>query len=222
MQFIYSDDCGKSLLKLHDELYKYLIKVRRFTTGEKINFRKPHDDFLYIYKIESISKKEVFLTFLEKKEEKKELKKSLEIFWCVVDTKTVEKTLPILNQIGVKKITFIYCDRSQKNFKLDFKRFERIVLNSNQQCGRVDIMEFELAKSLKKVLEDNEDIFVLDFGGDVKFEKKEVQKVLVGCEGGFSQNERELFSKFKKISFDCDRILKSESATTAIASKLLL
>ena len=222
MQFIYSDECGENLLKIDKELYKYLIKVRRFCIGEKVNFRKPNDNFLYIYQIDSISKKEAILTFLEKKEDKKKLQKSLEIFWCMIDTKTVEKTLPILNQIGVKKITFIYCDRSQKNFKLDFKRFEKIVLNSNQQCGRVDIMEFRLAKSLKSILEENRDIFVLDFGGDVEFEKREVQKILVGCEGGFSQKEREFFSKFKKISFDCDTILKSESAVIAISSKLLL
>jgi 16S rRNA (uracil1498-N3)-methyltransferase len=132
----------------------------------------------------------------------------------------IEKTLPFLNQIGVKKITFIYCERSQNNFKLDFERFKKIIINSNQQCGRVHLMEFCLEKNLEKVISKNQNLSVLDFGGSSDFSN--VEKVLVGCEGGFSDREKELLKNQKKIAFSTKNILKSETAVVAVASKLLI
>ena len=38
-----------------------------------------------------------------------------------METKNIEKVLPTLNEMGVHEITFIYCERSQKSFKVDFK-----------------------------------------------------------------------------------------------------
>ncbi len=220
MQYIYNEDAGKEQLKLSNELYKYIVKVRRFKIDDEIVLRNLSDDNLYIYKIKDISKRGLTLTLVYFKLLKKELM-DFEIFWCVVDTKTIEKSLVFLNQIGVTKITFIYCDRSQKNFKLDFQRFQKIVINSNQQSGRVHIMEFKLASSLQEVLKDNTDLYVLDFGGDTNLNKK-INKVLVGCEGGFSDKERVAFNKNSKISFKTEHILKSETASIAISSKLLL
>jgi 16S rRNA (uracil1498-N3)-methyltransferase len=147
MQYIFNEDASQNSLVLTQELYKYLVKVRRFKEGEKVAFRNLKDDYIYYYKIEKITKKEIFLSLFEKVLKKNSLEKELEIFWCVIDVKVIEKTLPFLNQIGVKKITFIYCDRSQKNFKLDFEKFKKIVINSNQQSGRVHLMEFDLEKS---------------------------------------------------------------------------
>ena len=220
MQYIFSEDARKPQLKLSNELYKYLVKVRRFKVDDEVNLRNLTDDNLYTYKIKDISKRGLTLTLVDSKLLKKELV-DFEIFWCVVDTKTIEKSLVFLNQIGVTKITFIYCDRSQKNFKLDFQRFQKIVINSNQQCGRVHVMEFDLASSLQDVIQDNNDLYALDFGGKTELDKK-IKKVLVGCEGGFSDKEREIFSQNSKISFKTEHILKSETACMAIASKLLL
>ena len=220
MQYIFDEKAGENHLSLDQSLYKYIVKVRRFQEGDKLFFRNLQNDLLYLYEIEKITKKEVFLSLKEKISKKISLEKELEIFWCMIDPKTIEKTLPMLNQIGVKKITFIYCDRSQKNFKIDFERLKKIVINSNQQCGRVHIMEFEIVKSLKEVLEKNRDLVVLDFGGESDF--CDIKKVLIGCEGGFTQEERDLLKSQKKVAFSTQNILKSETAAVAVSSKLLI
>jgi len=220
MQYIFSEDAGEPQLNLSNELYKYIVKVRRFKVDDELKFRNLKDDNLYRYKIQDISKRSLTLSLVDFELSKNNLE-DFEIFWCVIDNKTIEKSLPLLNQIGVTKITFLYCDRSQKNFKLDFQRFKSIVINSNQQCGRVHVMEFGFSNSLHEVLEQNSDIYILDFGGDTKLNNK-IKKVLIGCEGGFSDKERELFSKNSKISFKKPHILKSETACIAIASKLIL
>jgi len=220
MQYIYNKEASKQTLILKDDLYKYVVKVKRYQIGEDLFLRNLLDDILYTYKIENITKKELFLKLSEKKLKKVFLQKDLELFWCVIDPKTIEKTLPFLNQIGVKKIVFVYCQRSQKNFKLDFERFKKIVINSNQQCGRVHIMEFELQERLENIIQDHQDVVVLDFGGeDIS---KDIKKVLIGCEGGFTKSERELLKNQKKVAFSTQNILKSETAAVAIASKLLI
>ncbi len=221
MQYIYNIDSGKNNLILNRDLYKYIVKVRRFRVGDNIDFRNLKDNYLYKYKIEKIDKKNIYLTLFEKILDNKHNDKEFELFWCIIEPKIIEKTLPILNQIGVSKITFIYCQRSQKNFEIDFDRLKKILINSNQQCGRVDLMKLEIVKNIDDILT-YDDIYVLDFGGVREFDNKNIKRVLIGCEGGFNQNEREKLSKYIKISFNTPYILKSESATIAISSKIIL
>ena len=98
---------------------------------------------LYRYKIVNIDGRSAALELVSAEAEQVAASKQLHIGWCVVDSKSVEKVLPLLNELGVAKITFIYCDRSQKNFKPDFKRYERILESSMQQCGRSEMMIFD-------------------------------------------------------------------------------
>jgi len=220
MQYIFSEDSGNQTLELEGELYKYIVRVRRYKEGDKLHFRNLKNDTLYKYTIENISKKTLTLTLFSKSFEKKSIDKKLHIFWCIIDPKIIIKTLPFLNQIGVTKITFVYCDRSQKNFKIDLLKLKSILINSSQQSGRTHLMELEVVNELKTILSKNSDLAFLDFGGEKSF--KRLKKVLIGCEGGFSEEERELLKKQEKIAFDSQNILKSETAVVAVASKLLI
>jgi len=214
MRFIYEAQLSPTLTIIGDN-YKYLIKVRRFQIDDIINvtnFQK-----LYSYKITNITKKEVILSQIEELEITQKLI-PFHIGWCKIDVKNIEKVLPSLNEIGVTKITFIDCDRSQRNFKIKMDRIEKILINSNQQCGRVSLMEIDFCESLDKFLEDNPEAKVCDFGGDKICEYFET--AVVGCEGGFSDRERELFTNI--IAFDTPLILRSESAVVSVASKVLL
>lgn len=220
MQFLYIPESGDETIRLKDEPFRHLM-VRREKKSEIIKTRNLKDSTLYSYKIESISKKEALLRLVEKKELEIVPKRFLHLCWCIIDPKAIEKSLPTLNEIGVAKISFVYCQRSQRNFKVDLKRCEKILINSSQQCGRSNIIELELVDDLKKLIDVYEDIVVLDFGGTTLFDT-DIKRVLIGPEGGFSDDERELLSHFKKISFDTNTILKSESAAVGIAAKVLL
>jgi 16S rRNA (uracil1498-N3)-methyltransferase len=220
MQFVYDKNASQTFLTITDENYRYLFKAKRLKVGDSVSFRNLIDDNLYIYKIENISKKEANLTLKDSALTKQKLKKNLHLIWCVIDSKLIYATLPMLNQLGVSKISFVYCDRSQKNFKVDFLKCQKILINSCQQSGRVDLMELEMIDSLADVLSSHDDISVLDFGGELTWQ--ELTCVLVGCEGGFSEDEREKLKPYKKIGLNTDLILKSETAILTIASKLLI
>ncbi len=141
----------------------------------------------------------------------------LHLGWCVVDPKTIEKTLPMLNELGVGKISFVYCARSQKNFRLDFDRFTRILINSSQQCGRSRLMALERFDTLDDYLRAYPDSAVLDFGGEPLPCERSFASILVGCEGGFSGDERKKFGDRPIYGLRTPLILRSETAAVTVA-----
>lgn len=204
-------------LKIEGELYKYLFKVRRIKQDEPVYVRTLKDDILYLYRIEEVTKKEAILTLEESKPFPVLSDKNLHIGWCLIDPKSIEKTLASLNEMGVSRISFILCDRSQNNFKLNFERLEKILINSSQQCGRSNMITLDTYSSIDTFLSDFPDTLFLDFGGS---HEGESTHVIIGPEGGLSERERALSDK--TLSFSTPLILKSESAALALASKVLL
>ena len=222
MQYLQHSEAGASSLILKGDEHRYIFKVRRHREGETIALRNLSDASVYFYKINSLEKKEAHL-FLEKSEVLEVLaKRKLHIGWCVIDPKSVEKVLPSLNEMGVDAITFIYCERSQKSFKPDFKRLEKNLLNSSQQSGRSSIMKLTMGNDLNAFLEENSAAVMLNFSEYNLDENSNTSTVVIGCEGGFTADEVALFKAENIMGLDTPLILKSESAVCAVASKLLL
>ena len=222
MIFTFCDEAGEERLEIKGELFKYLIKVRRHHIGDQIAMRTKHTpQMLYIYEVVSIDARSVLLHRLECREEVIKASSFLHLGWCLIDPKSIEKVLPMLNEIGVSKITFITCKRSQKQFKPDFKRFDRILEASSQQCGRSENMQFDTCESLSRFLEHYPDAAVLDFVNET-FGNAKPQTLIVGCEGGFDEQERQLFQNQMRYRFDTPLVLRSESAVVVASSKILL
>jgi len=223
MVFTFHDDAGVENLELRGETFKYLIKVRRHKIGDLIALRQPENsDFLYQYKLENIDGRRALLVLHEAKEYKVLASRKLHIGWCLIDPKSIEKVLPLLNESGVSEITFITCKRSQKNFKLDFKRYERILETSSQQCGRSQKMLFNSYDNVDDFLMQYPNTAIFDFGGAILENTQNIKTILVGCEGGFSDEERQLFDTNNLFSFKTPMILRSETAVVAISNQILL
>lgn len=221
--YIFDDEAGRDTLCIRGDLYKYLIKVRRHKKGDELYFRaKQNLEILHRYKIESVEPRSAELSLLFSKKEEIKSTKSLHLGWCVIDSNSIEKVLPSLCETGVERISFIFCDRSQKNFKLDFKRFERILEASMQQCGRSTYIEFDTYKNIEEFITKFPDVNVFDFCQNALQDYSGIKRVLIGCEGGFSDKERELLSSLKTFRLDTPMVLRSESAVAAIAAKILL
>lgn len=223
MRFLFNEDAGKASVKIKGEDYKYLFKVRRHNVGDLVYLRTPSkSEILHSYEVEALDGRSATLRLLNSELNEVISSKQLHIAWCVIDPKSVEKVLPSLNEIGVTQISFIYCARSQKNFKTDMQRYERILQTSSQQCGRTQAIAFDSFKNLDTFLKKHPETVVLDFCDEVLGCENEVQTVLIGCEGGFSEEERTLLKGYKRFRLDTPMILRSESAAMAIASKVLI
>ncbi len=222
MLYLYQAQAGQSQLSLEGDDHRYIFKVRRHKVDDTLYLRNLEDGLLHRYLITYIDKKSVHLVLQESSTLEVKAKQKLHIGWCVIDPKSVEKILPSLNEMGVEKITFIYCKRSQKSFKLDFKRLEKILLNSSQQSGRSEIMQLGMAENLETFILQNPNTKMLNFSENNFISNMVFDTIVIGCEGGFHEDEVALFSQENIVGFDTALVLKSESAVCAVSAKILL
>ena len=222
MQYLYHPEASLPTLELSGDKHRYLFKVRRHRAGERVHLRNLEDGILYDYRISSMDKKTALLKLESQEASPIIASKRLHIGWCMVDPKSIEKMLPTLNELGVDKITFVYCDRSQKQFKIDRGRLEKILLNSSQQCGRSEMMELDSMESMTAFMVRYPEAHVLHFSDTFLEKDASIETIVIGCEGGFSPEEIALFDEGRIRGLQTPLILRSESATVAVASTLLL
>ena len=222
MLYLYNKEAGKPQLTLSGDDHRYIFKVRRHKVDDVLRLRNLEDGLLHTYSVSHIDKRSVILDLKESQTLEVKAKQSLHIGWCVIDPKSIEKVLPSLNEMGVEKITFIYCKRSQKSFNPDFKRLEKILLNSSQQSGRSTEMQLEIVDTMETFINKYPESKMLNFSEKNFIGERTFDTIVIGCEGGFHQDEIALFIEDHIFGFDTPLVLKSESAVCAIASQKLL
>lgn len=223
MKFVLSEDAGSEELRVSGEEYKYLIKVRRHSIGDLITFRSRKNlQEEFRYRLERTDGRTAYFSLQNHRNTPCEPVKRLHIGWCLIDPKTIEKTLPMLSELGVAKITFIHCRRSQRNFRLDFERFERILESSMMQCGRTSMIELAESPALSAFLKEHPEAAVLNFGGEILRHDESIETAVIGCEGGFDENEQKLFVNHRIRQFASEMVLRSETAAVAVAGMLAI
>jgi 16S rRNA (uracil1498-N3)-methyltransferase len=223
MQFTYHKESGCPIIKVEAELHRYLFKIRRHTMQDELYFRNLLDNNIYRYQVENIGKNKTTLSLLTYEEKVIEPKKELHIGWCKIDPKSVEKVIASLNELGVSKITFINCEYSQGKYSINYEKLEKLLINSSQQSGRSNIIKLQECDSLKTFLDQNPDTYVFNFSRHLIDEnKKDINTIIIGCEGGFSKEELNTFDLNKIVGINSNLILKSETGVITIASKIIV
>ena len=220
MQFILDKNAGEEILRVEGERHNHLFRSRRTKKSQSLYFRNLQDLYLYTYRIENLGKKEATLKLINKELSTLQNPPKAHLMWAIIDSKSIEKVLPTLNELNLAKITFFYADFSQKNFKPDLERMDRILENSCEQCGRITKLEIEILENLHKLCERYKDFAVFDFGGESLPYALDIP-LLIGAEGGFSQNEREFLKTKKTYSAKNCNILRSENAAIFATSRLI-
>lgn len=225
MRFIYHSKSGLDSLFLDKETSHYLSKVLRLKAGAKIALRNMQDDNLYFYIISNAESKGILLHLDSQIKQINMPNYHLHLIISIIESKIIEKMLPTLNELGVAKISFFYAKFSQRNFKLDLERLHKILLSSSQQCGRSALMEIEMLSDFSSVLKKYPHFLALDFNGevldsqlDLSLDSSGIYRILIGPEGGFSNEERTQFKRI--ISLPDSLILRTQSACAFIASAI--
>ncbi len=197
MQFSYHPKAGELELIIEGELYRHLYLSRRTSAQTLLALRNLKDNYLYFYQQMEINKKYARLRCVQSQETPQTPLHQTHLLWAIIALKNVEKVLPYLNQMGVCKISFFYADYSQKDQrpKHHLERFEKILIQSSQQCGRSDLMVLEFLENTEQALKTYPKAAVMDLHGTHSSACLQdlQQGVMIGPEGGFSQRERELF-----------------------------
>ncbi|RAX54689.1 hypothetical protein CCY99_02700 [Helicobacter sp. 16-1353] len=221
MQFIYHKNCGDKSIILDKNAMHHIFNVRRekHNIGDVLRFANLVDSRIYYYKIVNKGKKETLLEYVDSSIIKHKSPKT-HIIQAIVDMNEFSKILPSLNELFVQKITFFYSDFSQKNQKVNMDRLIKIIINSCEQCGRMDLMDIEILPNLDMVLENYKNAIALDFNGE-NSNLTLFDSFIIGAEGGFSQREKILLAN-KTFSIDYPLVLRSITASLFIASNKIL
>lgn len=215
MQFLYHNNAREKNIILENDAFHYIFNVKRKTNDENLTLANMLDSTLYQYKILKIEKKKAILELIDSKQITQESKKT-HIIQSVIDMNEFSKTLPYLNELFVEKITLFYSDFSQGNEKINLDKLNKILINSSMQCGRINIMKIEILKNLQEILNIYKDSMALDFS-DNKCDIKCHNSFIIGPEGGFSKNEREIL-KDRVFGIDNPLIMRAKTAAIFIAA----
>lgn len=226
MQFVFIKSCGEQHIALEGEAFAHICQVRRAKIGTLINARNLDNDTLYTYCIESITRKNATLTLQSCQILPKIPAHFSHIIWAITSPQVVYKTLPYLNELALGKLSLFYAKFSQGNVRIEMERVKRILIESCEQCGRSSLCEVEILKDLDSVLSRYPQASVLDFGGKMLESSAQTREMLrdgiiIGCEGGFSDDEREIFKAQKRNIYGLknELILRSQSAAITMLAK---
>lgn len=227
MQRFYLNTKLWNFLKIENlEMYNQITRVLRARVGNEYIFFNSTDNIDYVYKIDSIDKKTVVLSQVEKIAK---LEDNLEINLYQSLPNKHEKIDNIIQkwvEVGISNFYFYKRERSQK-LDLEAKkisRFQKIMIEAIEQSGRnkvanlefIDKLDFNTNKNELNLFfhtnsENSLNLKSLDFSGFKTI------NIFVWPEGWFSDNEVLNFEKdwFKRINLG-ENIMRTETVWTVV------
>ena len=209
---------------LSKEHTHYLTNVMRLKRGSNINlFNK---DGEWLSEIVFLDRDRVEVKFLNKiKESSKST--NVELAICLVKKTSMEIILQKATELGIAKIIPIISERTEVK-DLNIERAKKIVVEATEQSNQLNVPDIEEPQKLKDFinsLDGNTNLFFADINTEKKIDNKIIEKskkisVLIGPEGDFSPNEREMIlARDNVISFSLSKnILRTETAAISALS----
>jgi len=209
---------------LSKEHTHYLTNVMRLKRGSNVNlFNK---DGEWLSEIVFLDRDRVEVKSLNKiKESSKST--NVELAICLVKKTSMEIILQKATELGIAKIIPIISERTEVK-DLNIERAKKIVIEATEQSNQLNVPDIEEPQKLKDFinsLDSNTSLFFADINTEKKIDNKIIEKskkisLLVGPEGDFSPNEREMIlAKDNAISFSLSKnILRTETAAISAIS----
>lgn len=212
----------KEFFVLQDENFIHQIKnVLRFSVGEEIVLFAPFgNDFRC--KIVSIEKDNVGLETIEEVEKIK-IPRSVTACISIVKKDNFELITQKLVEIGVSTLIPILSDRTIKQ-SLNIDRLEKISIEALEQSGHSNKMTICEPVKLQKALEQNKEkaSIYFDIGGNKKIPDFDDCVFYIGPEGGWSEEEKELFKSFGVEAYSLGATtLRAETASIVSSDRLI-
>jgi 16S rRNA (uracil1498-N3)-methyltransferase len=162
--------------------------------------------------------------YITKQLRQKENSKELWLAFSPIKSNNFNFMIQKATELGITKFLPIIFDRTIVR-KINKERLEKIIIEAAEQSNRINIPSIEDSQNLKSFLNNKIDLIFTDLNSDNK--KIDLNKltpnptcIIIGPEGDFSEEERELIHSFKavhpiKIN---ENILRSETAVISAIS----
>ncbi len=233
--FIKSENIKDNIIRIDDkDLLKHLVLSLRLKNGEKIKLID-ENEISYECTAENVSKTLVEARIDSFQKSKRKLNYGLSLVQSILKPDAQGLLISNATQCGVYKIYPVISDNcavSKKNLKDKIQKWEKISNESAKQCERANFARIEEISDLALVLKNFKKENVLIYAE--KYENTELDDalknidknseiaVVIGPEGGFSEEEFEYFieNNFKLISLG-DLIFKAPNAVVAGISNIV-
>lgn len=214
-------------VEIEGEEFNHLKNVLRMSVGDEL-LVSLNDEFEYICEIEKIEKNRAVCKINGKQECEGNPKKNIVIFQAITKGAKFEFIVQKATEIGISKIVpfvseFVVAKVSEN--KRD--RLMSIALNACKQCERTIVPEIAPVTDLDGVISQFKDFDLVLFaneranaGKKIKdFDKYQNIAIIVGSEGGFSQQEKEKLEATSAVTISLGkRIYRCETASVAMMS----
>tara|TARA_Y100001936_G_scaffold229214_1_gene251130 strand:+ start:317 stop:934 length:618 start_codon:yes stop_codon:yes gene_type:complete len=190
------------------------------------NFSLFNSNGEWLAKIVEISNGIVGFSVIEKLRQQK-VAKEIWLAFSPIKSNYFNFMIQKATELGVTKFIPIIFDRTIVR-KLNIERVEKIIIEATEQSNRINVPILEKPQNLKNFISNNSkkiDLIFADLNSSKK--KLEINKdankplcAIVGPEGDFSEQERELILSFKDVKpvNINQNILRTETATISIIS----
>jgi len=211
---------------LKKEQSHYLKDVMRLKIGENFSIFNTSGEWNAV--IENYEKNSATIKIL-KKIRSKENETNIWLAFSPIKQNPLNFMIQKTTELGIQMFCPILCDRSSVN-NLNTKRVEKIIVEACEQSNRLSIPKINKLTSFKfffNSFPENGTLIFCDINSDnYNIEKNLLKKkkgpicILIGPEGDFSENERQLIiEKNDSFSFSLGQnILRSETAAISALS----
>ena len=217
--------------KIQSELISYLTReqshyvkdVMRLKTGDSFSVFNDQGEWNAI--IENYEKDGARIKILKKVRNKKS-EKNVWLAFSPIKQNPLNFMIQKTTELGIQKFIPVVCERSVVN-DINIERIKKIIIESSEQSNRLSVPEITKKESLKnflKLFPKNGCIIFCDINCNKSNFKNILSKkikgpvcILVGPEGDFSENERQLIIELNQTSplSLASNILRAETAAIA-------
>ena len=227
-------------VEIEGELFHHIFDVCRQGLGSRFELISD-DSFAYFSEVIKLGKKNAIVKVLEKRQLPVLKKPYIKLFLSIPKFSTFELILEKSVELGVSSIypfvsEFSFVRKVDDRLENKADRWNRIITSATQQTGRGDLMSLhspcKLLEALNNFNQKENVLGLFPYEGDsqkhlrqrleeVSSQKWEEIWLFIGSEGGFSQDEVELFKKYniEPITLGA-QILRVETACLAVISIL--
>ncbi len=204
------------------ELLRQWSAVLRFRPGQQVVlFDGKRQERLY--KLVAIDKHEAQLAHVTDMVPKLP-KRDITLLWALLTKDKNDWVLQKATELGVKHFVPLITERTTKT-GFNVERARRIIIEAVEQCGRGDVPSLREPLQLVTAITELRDkltLHVCEAGGEGVAAGEDNIGILVGPEGGWSDDEKRYFHEQKLTILDLhDFTLRAETAAIAAALKLL-
>ena len=213
---------GKILIKDKSDC-NHIQNVYRLNVGHEL--RIIDGEYEYFTEIIQISKKEVSVKILEKKEDSYSLNVNIDVAMGILKNDKMNLAIQKLTEIGVNRIIPLKTERVVVKINEKKEKWDVVVRETLKQCRGIKFTEIMPVKKLSEIEYSKYDkiIFAYENSGESKSLSEIIEKgdkdilYIIGPEGGITQEEVDFLKNSKAMEISLGkRILRAETAAIVV------